>query len=144
MTARVCFSLIAVLFCVSVCLSTRDTEGAATAEPAKPGVCPRKNLEVAVSGVCVGSCSYDHDCPNNQKCCRSGCGRQCMPPYNAGPAKPGVCPRKDLEAMLGVCAEMCSHDSDCPNDEKCCSNGCGHQCMPPYKGPEKPGLSKKS
>ncbi len=27
-----------------------------------------------------------------------------------------------------MCAEMCSHDSDCPNDEKCCSNGCGHQC----------------
>uniref|UniRef100_A0A671M325 WAP domain-containing protein n=1 Tax=Sinocyclocheilus anshuiensis TaxID=1608454 RepID=A0A671M325_9TELE len=54
-------------------------------------------------------------------------------------AKPGVCPGNNLEeAMLGVCAEMCSHDSDCPNDEKCCSNGCGHQCMPPYN--EKPGV----
>uniref|UniRef100_A0A671M541 WAP domain-containing protein n=1 Tax=Sinocyclocheilus anshuiensis TaxID=1608454 RepID=A0A671M541_9TELE len=45
-------------------------------------------------------------------------------------AKPGVCPGNNFEeAMLGVCAEMCSHDNDCPNDEKCCSNGCGHQCM---------------
>ncbi len=33
-----------------------------------------------------------------------------------------------------MCAEMCSHDSDCPNDEKCCSNGCGHQCMDLYIG----------
>uniref|UniRef100_A0A671L745 WAP domain-containing protein n=1 Tax=Sinocyclocheilus anshuiensis TaxID=1608454 RepID=A0A671L745_9TELE len=29
---------------------------------------------------------------------------------------------------------LCSRDGNCPNDEKCCSNGCGHQCMPPYKG----------
>ncbi len=27
-----------------------------------------------------------------------------------------------------MCAELCFDDSDCPNDEKCCSNGCGHQC----------------
>ncbi len=54
---------------------------------------------------------------------------------SAGPAKPGVCPKNNVEdAMLGVCAEMCSHDSDCPKKQKCCSNGCGHQCMPPYKG----------
>ncbi len=54
---------------------------------------------------------------------------------SAGPAKPGVCPKNNVEvAVLGVCAEMCSHDSDCPKKQKCCSNGCGHQCMPPYKG----------
>ncbi len=46
--------------------------------------------------------------------------------------KPGVCPSKTL--IIGVCAEICSHDSDCPNDEKCCSNGCGHQCMDLYIG----------
>ncbi|XP_043104462.1 waprin-Phi1-like [Puntigrus tetrazona] len=54
-------------------------------------------------------------------------------------AKPGICPESDLaEARLGVCAEMCSRDSDCLKDQKCCSNGCGHQCVPPYK--EKPGV----
>ncbi len=36
--------------------------------------------------------------------------------------------------MIGLCAEFCSRDSDCPNNQKCCSNGCGHQCMPPYRG----------
>ncbi len=46
--------------------------------------------------------------------------------------KPGVCPRK--KPGFGVCVESCLNDSDCPNEEKCCSNGCGHQCMAPYKG----------
>ncbi len=39
------------------------------------------------------------------------------------------CVQKKLGvAVSGVCADICSHDGDCPNDEKCCSNGCGHQC----------------
>ncbi len=46
--------------------------------------------------------------------------------------KPGVCPSENLR--IGVCAELCSHDGDCLNDQKCCSNGCGHQCVAPYKG----------
>ena len=29
---------------------------------------------------------------------------------------------------IGVCAELCNSDDDCALDEKCCSNGCGHQC----------------
>uniref|UniRef100_A0A672M2W6 WAP domain-containing protein n=1 Tax=Sinocyclocheilus grahami TaxID=75366 RepID=A0A672M2W6_SINGR len=49
-------------------------------------------------------------------------------------AKPGVCPIFNLDgAVFIACLELCSHDGKCPNDEKCCSNGCGHQCMPPYK-----------
>uniref|UniRef100_A0A671N0X3 WAP domain-containing protein n=1 Tax=Sinocyclocheilus anshuiensis TaxID=1608454 RepID=A0A671N0X3_9TELE len=48
--------------------------------------------------------------------------------------KPGVCPSSNL----GACAEMCFQDGDCPNDEKCCSNGCGHQCMAVSK--VKPGV----
>uniref|UniRef100_A0A8C1P6W1 WAP domain-containing protein n=1 Tax=Cyprinus carpio TaxID=7962 RepID=A0A8C1P6W1_CYPCA len=49
--------------------------------------------------------------------------------------KPGVCPKIQI---LGVCEELCSQDGDCLNDEKCCSNGCGHQCMAPSK--VKPGV----
>ncbi len=56
-------------------------------------------------------------------------------PYVCITEKPGVCPKNNLEdAMSGVCDEMCSRDGDCPNDEKCCSNRCGHQCMSPYEG----------
>ncbi|XP_042612042.1 whey acidic protein-like [Cyprinus carpio] len=54
-----------------------------------------------------------------------------------------MCPRNNVkEPVFGVCAELCSRDSDCPNDQKCCSNGCGHQCMPPYK--EKPGVCPRN
>ncbi|CAB1329601.1 unnamed protein product [Coregonus sp. 'balchen'] len=42
-------------------------------------------------------------------------------------AKPGVCPRRRWG--IGICVELCSNDSDCPNDEKCCFNGCGHVCI---------------
>ncbi|XP_032375645.1 WAP four-disulfide core domain protein 2-like [Etheostoma spectabile] len=50
-----------------------------------------------------------------------------MAPYTA---KPGVCPHWPWDA--GLCVEFCFNDSDCLEDEKCCSNGCGHQCMAPY------------
>uniref|UniRef100_A0A3Q4MBH9 WAP domain-containing protein n=1 Tax=Neolamprologus brichardi TaxID=32507 RepID=A0A3Q4MBH9_NEOBR len=50
--------------------------------------------------------------------------------------KPGVCPRPRLN--FGHCAEICSKDRDCPNNEKCCSNGCGHVCMTPLSA--KPGV----
>ncbi len=53
---------------------------------------------------------------------------------SAEPEKPGLCPKNLEIALLGDCAEKCSHDSDCPNDEKCCSKGCEHQCTPPHKG----------
>ncbi len=43
-----------------------------------------------------------------------------------------MCPSKHLG--MGVCDETCFDDSDCPNDEKCCSNRCGRQCMSPYEG----------
>ena len=55
------------------------------------------------------------------------------------------CPKVD---SAGVCLEDCSSDSDCPeDDDKCCSNGCGHVCMtgleipyhaPPLRCPEVP------
>uniref|UniRef100_A0A669EUN7 WAP domain-containing protein n=1 Tax=Oreochromis niloticus TaxID=8128 RepID=A0A669EUN7_ORENI len=48
------------------------------------------------------------------------------------PGKPGVCPRWRFD--FGHCAEFCSKDRDCPNNEKCCSNGCGHECMGPVIG----------
>ncbi|KAK6307975.1 hypothetical protein J4Q44_G00212460, partial [Coregonus suidteri] len=48
--------------------------------------------------------------------------------------KPGVCPR--TRWGIGLCVNICSTDSDCPNDEKCCHNGC--DCIAPYTA--KPGV----
>uniref|UniRef100_A0A3B1II23 WAP four-disulfide core domain 2 n=1 Tax=Astyanax mexicanus TaxID=7994 RepID=A0A3B1II23_ASTMX len=53
--------------------------------------------------------------------------------------KPGVCPQRKWGS--GMCAEYCSDDSDCPNNEKCCHNGCGHECTAPYT--VKPGRCTK-
>uniref|UniRef100_I3J1N1 WAP domain-containing protein n=1 Tax=Oreochromis niloticus TaxID=8128 RepID=I3J1N1_ORENI len=44
----------------------------------KPGLCPRRRLD---DRRCAVTCSTDTDCPNQEKCCFSGCGRQCMEPY---------------------------------------------------------------
>ncbi|VDI33096.1 Hypothetical predicted protein [Mytilus galloprovincialis] len=41
--------------------------------------------------------------------------------------KPGACPASGG----GTCAEHCSKDSDCKDVQKCCSNGCGHDCFFP-------------
>ena len=46
-----------------------------------------------------------------------------------------VCPPVDPRRP-GLCAELCSSDKDCDDGEKCCSNGCGHQCRVAVK--EKP------
>ncbi|XP_048510814.1 papilin isoform X3 [Athalia rosae] len=42
--------------------------------------------------------------------------------------KPGNCP-----SVLNstTCEEECSSDADCPEDYKCCSNGCGTSCLQP-------------
>uniref|UniRef100_A0A8C2EHS7 WAP domain-containing protein n=1 Tax=Cyprinus carpio TaxID=7962 RepID=A0A8C2EHS7_CYPCA len=46
--------------------------------------------------------------------------------------KPEVlCPRRFLG--VGLCKELCVNDVDCPNDEKCCSTKCGHECTHPFK-----------
>uniref|UniRef100_A0A8C1P9B1 WAP domain-containing protein n=1 Tax=Cyprinus carpio TaxID=7962 RepID=A0A8C1P9B1_CYPCA len=91
----------------------------------KPGVCPRYN----VIGICVVSknnCFNDGECPNDEKCCSYGCGRQCMDPYRE---KPGVCPRNNVIGICVVSKNNCFNDGECPNDQKCCSYGCGSQSM---------------
>ena len=39
-----------------------------------------------------------------------------------------VCPAVDSDTV-GLCAELCTDDGDCTEDQKCCSNGCGHACV---------------
>uniref|UniRef100_A0A671KF19 WAP domain-containing protein n=1 Tax=Sinocyclocheilus anshuiensis TaxID=1608454 RepID=A0A671KF19_9TELE len=45
-------------------------------------------------------------------------------------AKPGKCPPRSSRNRL--CTSSCRSDSNCPNNEKCCSNGCGRYCTAPY------------
>uniref|UniRef100_A0A8C5FZT3 WAP domain-containing protein n=1 Tax=Gouania willdenowi TaxID=441366 RepID=A0A8C5FZT3_GOUWI len=39
---------------------------------------------------------------------------------------PGVC---RLSGNTGICIHECANDHDCPDSQKCCSNGCGQQCL---------------
>uniref|UniRef100_A0A3Q3ATC2 WAP domain-containing protein n=1 Tax=Kryptolebias marmoratus TaxID=37003 RepID=A0A3Q3ATC2_KRYMA len=49
-------------------------------------------------------------------------------PADGPPPKPGQCPRFLLTfpSRLG-----CKEDTDCPNDDKCCSYHCGSVCVSP-------------
>uniref|UniRef100_A0A3Q2QRB9 WAP domain-containing protein n=1 Tax=Fundulus heteroclitus TaxID=8078 RepID=A0A3Q2QRB9_FUNHE len=61
---------------------------------------------------------HDGCCPGQEKCCVFFGGSVCAPPILTQPG----CP--DIKGKVGVCAELCSCDSDCRHGEKCCSNGC--------------------
>uniref|UniRef100_UPI00398F0646 WAP four-disulfide core domain protein 3 isoform X1 n=1 Tax=Pristiophorus japonicus TaxID=55135 RepID=UPI00398F0646 len=107
----------------------------------KPGMCPKTPIR-----VCAELCTADRDCPGDEKCCSNGCGHECTSPLKGitqhdqtqSINKPGMCPK----TPIGVCAELCTADRDCPGDEKCCSNGCGHECTSPLK--DKPGMCPKT
>ena len=40
-----------------------------------------------------------------------------------------ICPLLPPD-VAGICVEECSSDDDCSGGELCCSNGCGHTCVP--------------
>ena len=40
-----------------------------------------------------------------------------------------TCPAVE-EGVLGICVEECGEDNPCPSGKICCSNGCGHTCVP--------------
>ena len=58
-------------------------------------------------------------------------------PFHIKETKEGMCPSAD--SLFGICIEECSRDMDCKDEQKCCSNGCGHSCvMPIIKGMSDP------
>uniref|UniRef100_A0A8D0HNW0 WAP domain-containing protein n=1 Tax=Sphenodon punctatus TaxID=8508 RepID=A0A8D0HNW0_SPHPU len=40
----------------------------------------------------------------------------------------GKCPAPPADSK-GLCSQFCSTDRDCPGSERCCSNGCGRECI---------------
>ncbi|KAI6229091.1 hypothetical protein M3Y99_01149400 [Aphelenchoides fujianensis] len=49
------------------------------------------------------------------------------PRSSASSTTVGECPR----LVGGSCASQCRSDGDCNGERKCCSNGCGWECVPP-------------
>uniref|UniRef100_A0A673M1J0 WAP domain-containing protein n=1 Tax=Sinocyclocheilus rhinocerous TaxID=307959 RepID=A0A673M1J0_9TELE len=91
------------------------------------GYCPAKLIVVPSRR----GCSSDRDCSGEQiewKCSAFSDSLSCV----CITAKPGKCPPQSLGRRS--CTRSCESDSNCPNNEKCCSNGCGRYCTAPYTG----------
>ncbi|CAH2245387.1 papilin-like isoform X11 [Pelobates cultripes] len=75
------------------------------------------------------TCQADRDCPGKQKCCNI-CGNSC---WNPAEEPHGVCPVGETKKRKSlVCLSvLCSRDSDCAADEKCCVSGDGQKCVKP-------------
>ncbi|XP_067303563.1 waprin-Phi1-like [Pseudorasbora parva] len=72
--------------------------------------------------------------------CLSGCLSSTEAATELNTGNPGVCPSRVYKAEKCPLISFlsCADDSDCAENEKCCSNGCGLQCMAPVI--EKPGV----
>ncbi|XP_044154039.1 whey acidic protein-like [Bufo gargarizans] len=102
-------------------------------ENTKRGVCPKPMALINSTASCNNNCSNDHKCPENMKCCDTGCGHQC-----AYAERPGFCPLNDLPHEAGVPqAPKCLSDFNCQKNTKCCKRGSSRDCLPALK--KKPG-----
>ncbi|KAM6340327.1 WAP four-disulfide core domain protein 3 isoform 1-T1 [Alca torda] len=103
--------------------------------PGKHGECPLPSR--FPTKPCDNFCSTDDDCPGSERCCSTGCGRECRLPAGV---KRGFCPRLD-PGMATICLVQCGGDSSCRGNEKCCPVGCHVHCTSPV--PAKPGVCPK-
>uniref|UniRef100_A0A8C5DDL9 WAP domain-containing protein n=1 Tax=Gouania willdenowi TaxID=441366 RepID=A0A8C5DDL9_GOUWI len=103
----------------------------------KPGNCPDEPQWGKLHCKIHDQCNNDHDCPYDQKCCKTRCGFECKDVQS--PDKPGQCPAALLQWGPEYCnvVDKCHNDYDCPGDEKCCKCRCGLQCVDVNN--EKPG-----
>ncbi|XP_048580646.1 fibrillin-1 isoform X2 [Nematostella vectensis] len=100
----------------------------------RPGQCPM--VDETDPEMCpddeADKCQIDDQCPGNDKCCFTACIMECITPPGME-IRPGKCP-KPWKGKDGICdrrGDMCSRDSDCTNDWKCCFNGCQNDCIQP-------------
>ncbi|XP_062835346.1 chelonianin [Anolis carolinensis] len=76
-----------------------------------------RKCEAFVYGGCHGN---KNNFETLEECLRA-CGHHALPPRT-----PGKCPKPQGP---GLCVENCTSDKSCGPGEKCCSNGCGHDCV---------------
>ncbi|CAF0733426.1 unnamed protein product [Brachionus calyciflorus] len=85
--------------------------------------CPKEKLNLSTlikfaKSIFSEHCSSDYDCQNGQICCTLLVLQK-------------ICKDPEISSEAnGACAELCQQDYDCKSNERCKSNGCGHQCLP--------------
>ncbi|KAH3701868.1 kielin/chordin-like protein [Dreissena polymorpha] len=72
--------------------------------------------------------SFMDDC--NSCTCGINGGVSCTKKACSGTDKPGTCPKFPPGNLL-PCVKLCDSDFDCPEQQKCCSTGCGRSCSIP-------------
>ncbi|KAL3875221.1 hypothetical protein ACJMK2_038145 [Sinanodonta woodiana] len=75
-----------------------------------------------------GGCDGNANNFANKEACRRKCGYLTDQRPRPAITKAGYCPSLP-DNVSGICVDACRNDGDCPGDQKCCSNGCGHTCM---------------
>lgn len=109
----------------------------------KPGQCPTVDyIDPKTCEETTDNCSEDSDCKGKDKCCATGCIKECVTPPIELPTtiKDGQCP-KPWKGLDGICdrrGDMCSGDDDCSGLQRCCFNGCQKDCIEPVPL-DKPG-----
>ena len=111
----------------------------------KPGKCPISDyIAPELCKVTEDECKNDNDCQGKDKCCATGCIKECVTPPGDRPPKVGRCP-KPWKGLNGICdrrGDMCDNDDGCNVTAKCCFNGCQKDCIKPVPV-SKPGNCPK-
>ncbi|MCA9682869.1 MAG: hypothetical protein KC457_11780 [Myxococcales bacterium] len=87
--------------------------------------------EVCANGLCQQPCggAEDADCPQEAPVCFNGfCSSICPVADDVCPA-PQECVSLSEDAESGICAILCSADSDCSNGDICVMGLCAGTCM---------------
>ncbi|KAL1789999.1 whey acidic [Sigmodon hispidus] len=81
---------------------------------------------------CINCCTIA-ECAQNTACCPSSCRTIYKTPINIDVPKIGQCPWiEDHMIPAELCLQnVCSRDSDCTGNMKCCKVGRAMQCMNP-------------
>lgn len=103
----------------------------------KPGECPLNDyISPELCEVTEDRCQEDEDCKGRDKCCATGCIKECITPPLPIPTTPEPkkeCP-KPWKGLNGICdrlGDMCADDKDCNGSSLCCFNGCQKGCIDP-------------
>ncbi|XP_041351296.1 whey acidic protein-like [Gigantopelta aegis] len=109
-----------------------------------PGSECRHGEAVLRSSRQVFTCRVNRDCPLNTTCTSSSVNKCCWSPPVATNSsqsyfKTGACPARSQRIRCGI---DCDTDSDCPNEDKCCSHECGRSCLRPVSRPTDPCSTK--